>query len=61
MVSDSIPGKTTDPPPDSHIQRLANILEYFRSITADSAGSLCGGPSVGLLWPLAIYSKWKIS
>ena len=51
MVSDFIPGKTIDPLSGSHIQRLAGILEYFRSITADRAGSLCGGPSIGLLWP----------
>lgn len=51
LISDFIPGKTIDPLSDSHIQRLASILEHFRSITADSAGSLCGGPSTGLLWP----------
>ncbi|KAJ5817823.1 hypothetical protein N7447_007831 [Penicillium robsamsonii] len=42
MVSDFIRGKTIDHLPDSHIQRLANVLEHFRSITADSAGSLGG-------------------
>lgn len=51
IISDFIAGKTIDPLPDSHIQRLAGILRHLRSITADSAGSLCGGPSIGLLWP----------
>lgn len=51
IISDFIQGKIIDPLSDSHIQRLAHILEYFRSITADRAGSLCGGPSIGLLWP----------
>lgn len=51
LVSDFVAGKTIDPLPHSHIQKLANIIEYFRSITSDSAGSLCGGPSTGLIWP----------
>ncbi|KAJ5936138.1 hypothetical protein N7454_005436 [Penicillium verhagenii] len=51
MVSDFIPGKTIDPLPESHIRRLSNILEYLHSITSESTGSLCGGPSTGLLWP----------
>lgn len=51
MVSDFISGKTIDPLSDSHVQRLTYIFDYFRSITANRAGSLCGGPSVGLLWP----------
>ncbi|CRL22221.1 Protein kinase-like domain [Penicillium camemberti] len=51
IISDFIQGKIIDPLTDSHILRLAHILEYFRSITADRAGSLCGGPSIGLLWP----------
>jgi hypothetical protein len=50
MVSDFVAGKTIDPPADSHIQKLANIIEYFRSINSDSAGSLCGDPSTGLIW-----------
>ncbi|KAJ6110064.1 hypothetical protein N7486_002299 [Penicillium sp. IBT 16267x] len=51
MVSDFIAGKIIDPLPHTHIQRLAKILEYFRSITSECAGSLCGGPSTGLIWP----------
>lgn len=51
IVSDFIAGKTFDPLPHSHIQKLASILEYFRSITSERAGSLCGGPSTGLIWP----------
>ncbi|KAJ5093757.1 hypothetical protein N7456_009618 [Penicillium angulare] len=50
MVSDFITGKVIDPLPDSYIQRLANVLYYFGTITSDNAGSLCGRPSIGLLW-----------
>lgn len=51
IISDFIPGKTIDPLPESHIQRIANILEHLHSITSENAGSLCGGPSTGLIWP----------
>ncbi|KAJ5751486.1 hypothetical protein N7540_011161 [Penicillium herquei] len=51
MVSDYVLGKTIDPLPESHIQKLAKVLEYFCSITSERAGSLCGGPSTGLIWP----------
>jgi hypothetical protein len=50
MVSDFILGNTIDPLSESHIRRLANIVEYFRSITSECAGSLCGGLSTGLIW-----------
>jgi hypothetical protein len=48
MVSDFI--NTVDPLPESHIRRLANIVEYFCSITTECAGSLYGGLSTGLIW-----------
>jgi hypothetical protein len=51
IVSDFILGKTIDPLPKSHVRRLANILEYCRSITSKCAGNLYGGPSTGLIWP----------
>ncbi|KAJ5714941.1 uncharacterized protein N7483_012122 [Penicillium malachiteum] len=51
MVSDFILGKTVDPLAESHIRKLASILGYFHSITSESAGSLGGGPSTGLIWP----------
>ncbi|OJJ47418.1 hypothetical protein ASPZODRAFT_132392 [Penicilliopsis zonata CBS 506.65] len=51
MISDFIPGETIDSLSESHIQKLAHVLEHLQSITADRAGSLCGGPSIGLLWP----------
>ena len=35
----------------SQIERVAAILEHFSTITNNSAGSLGGGPSTGLLWP----------
>ncbi|KAJ5971820.1 uncharacterized protein N7479_001738 [Penicillium vulpinum] len=51
IISDYIRGKIIDPLSDSHIKKLARILDYFHSITYDRAGSLYGGPSIGLLWP----------
>lgn len=56
LVMDSfLQGKTIDPLSESHVQRLASILEYFSSITARTPGSLGGDPSVGLFWPETDY------
>jgi len=34
-----------------HINKVANVLHHFSTITRTDPGSLSGGPSTGLLWP----------
>lgn len=51
IVMDYIRGKTIDHLSESECQILANVLNYFKSITANVPGSLGGGPSKGLVWP----------